>query len=273
VNDDDLHGGHLTWRACETSTSACVICGIPVVRRWRATGRLARGEPVALEAYAITRLAAAYWVCLVCTDYWALYDWTFAKDEPDSAFHVTSAENRASIATHGLDWRRMGATFSIAGSPRPEFEGVFLGESPSDAAFFVGFKTPVDVWAVSTRFLELEPGPDGWVVSREPIGASDVRLVHADDARVLRPRSRRADGSPWWGELTHPSEPRAFRSRNRERSCVPRPLCQPYPHNAFRTTTCTRTTPARRPPEPAPALCATPIFEYSSALTVIRFPP
>jgi len=34
-------------------------------------------------------------------------------------FHAGDAANRDSISAHGLDWRRMGGTTSIAGSPTP----------------------------------------------------------------------------------------------------------------------------------------------------------
>jgi hypothetical protein len=65
-------------------------------------------------------------------------------------FHVTSSLNRESIAIHGLDWTRMGATRGIAGSTRPEEAGVFLC-GDLDVDFFVRMNNtggPVDVWAV-----------------------------------------------------------------------------------------------------------------------------
>jgi hypothetical protein len=65
-------------------------------------------------------------------------------------FHVTSALNRESIRTHGLDWTRMGAAPGIAGAIRPEEEGVFLCEQFT-VDFFVRMNNtggPVDVWAV-----------------------------------------------------------------------------------------------------------------------------
>jgi hypothetical protein len=69
----------------------------------------------------------------------------------DELFHVTSAANRDSIRVHGLDWTRMGAARGIAGSTRPEADGVFLCDE-----FEVGFFTrmnntggPVDVWSVA----------------------------------------------------------------------------------------------------------------------------
>jgi len=72
-------------------------------------------------------------------------------------FHVTSALNRESIRTHGLDWTRMGAAPGIAGATRPEEEGVFLCEEFT-ADFFVRMNNtggPVDVWAVDGIDVEL----------------------------------------------------------------------------------------------------------------------
>ncbi|MDT4976972.1 MAG: hypothetical protein QOG98_2730 [Pseudonocardiales bacterium] len=53
--------------------------------------------------------------------------------------------------THGLDWTRMGAARGIAGSGRPEEDGVFLSRSEFDVGYFVETNNtggPVDVWAV-----------------------------------------------------------------------------------------------------------------------------
>ena len=66
-------------------------------------------------------------------------------------FHVSSTLNRASIQTYGLDWTRMSATPGIAGSRRPEVEGVFLSPDHFTATFFVRINNtggPVDIWAV-----------------------------------------------------------------------------------------------------------------------------
>ena len=66
-------------------------------------------------------------------------------------FHVTSVRNRDSIETHGLDWTRMSAVPGIAGSRRPEVDGIFLADHPSMAQFFVRMNNtggPVDIWAV-----------------------------------------------------------------------------------------------------------------------------
>lgn len=66
-------------------------------------------------------------------------------------FHVTSVRNRRSIQTHGLDWTHMSDVPGIAGSRRPEVDGVFLVEDPEMAQFFVQINStggPVDIWAV-----------------------------------------------------------------------------------------------------------------------------
>jgi hypothetical protein len=102
-----------------------------------------------------------------------------------TAWHVTSAVNRASILEHGLDWRRMGATGGIASGVvfrGPEMDAVFLCESLYAAEFFVGFGThpSVDVWEVDVTGLVLEPGPDGWLIHRQPIPPDRVQLAQKD---------------------------------------------------------------------------------------------
>ena len=66
-------------------------------------------------------------------------------------FHVTSVRNRTSIRTYGLDVACMGVARGIAGSTRPEAQGVFLSSAQWDVDWFVRMnKTggPVDVWRV-----------------------------------------------------------------------------------------------------------------------------
>ena len=66
-------------------------------------------------------------------------------------FHVSSAANRASIREHGLDWTRMQAARGIAGSRRPEADGIFLCADEHEAQYFVRLNntgTAVDVWQV-----------------------------------------------------------------------------------------------------------------------------
>ena len=66
-------------------------------------------------------------------------------------YHVSSVANRASIEAHGLDWRLMKQAPGIAGSNRPEVDGVFLCEDRWAAVWFVELNNTggeVDVWAV-----------------------------------------------------------------------------------------------------------------------------
>lgn len=66
-------------------------------------------------------------------------------------FHVSSVLNRRSIQRYGLDASHMGAARGIAGSTRPEAEGIFLVAEESDVSWFVRMNNtggPVDVWQV-----------------------------------------------------------------------------------------------------------------------------
>jgi hypothetical protein len=80
-------------------------------------------------------------------------------------YHVTSARNRESIKTHGLDWTRMGTAPGIAGSRRPEQNGCFLCRDEAEVEWFLGMNNtrgPVDVWAVDGLALEaLIESPEG----------------------------------------------------------------------------------------------------------------
>ena len=67
-------------------------------------------------------------------------------------FHVSSAANRKSIRSHGLDWTWMGAARGIAGSMTHEENGVFLCRDEFEARFFIDLNNtggPVDVWVVT----------------------------------------------------------------------------------------------------------------------------
>jgi hypothetical protein len=66
-------------------------------------------------------------------------------------YHVSSVANRASIELNGLDWRLMKFAPGIAGSLRPEVDGVFLCIYRDEADWFVDLNNTgdeVDVWAV-----------------------------------------------------------------------------------------------------------------------------
>jgi hypothetical protein len=68
-------------------------------------------------------------------------------------YHVSSSLNRASIAEHGLDWRRMGGEPGIAGSPVAEHDGVFLAGDLNECGWFVRMGKPrhasLDVWEIT----------------------------------------------------------------------------------------------------------------------------
>ncbi|MFC4034690.1 hypothetical protein ACFO3J_24935 [Streptomyces polygonati] len=101
-----------------------------------------------------------------------------------SHFHVSSVLNRQSIARHGLDWTRMGAAPGIAGSRRPEVEGIFVCRGEEAAEFFLQINNtggPVDLWSVDgiDEELLLDNG-HGFVYLPGRIPAARVRLVRSD---------------------------------------------------------------------------------------------
>lgn len=112
-------------------------------------------------------------------------------------WHVTSVVNRTSIDDYGLDWIRMGATGGVAAgasAPQgyrygPEMPGVFLCGTWDDVEFFLSFggHPLVDVWEVEIEGLALEDGPDGWLLSRDAIPRSQIRLVRTDVPAPDRP--------------------------------------------------------------------------------------
>ncbi|MFI0968143.1 hypothetical protein ACH4S8_43380 [Streptomyces sp. NPDC021080] len=99
-------------------------------------------------------------------------------------FHVSSVLNRRSIAQHGLDWTRMGAARGIAGSRRPEVEGIFVCQGEEAAEFFLQINNTggsVDLWSVDgvDEGLLLDNG-NGFFYLPGRIPAARVRLVRAD---------------------------------------------------------------------------------------------
>ncbi|MGX1549520.1 hypothetical protein [Streptomyces adustus] len=99
-------------------------------------------------------------------------------------FHVSSVLNRRSIAQHGLDWTRMGAAPGIAGSRRPEVEGIFVRRGEEDAEFFLQINNtggPVDLWSVDgiDEGLLLVNG-NGFIYLPGRIPAPQVSLVRSD---------------------------------------------------------------------------------------------
>jgi len=100
---------------------------------------------------------------------------------------VTRSANRASIDRYGLDWRRMGGVPGIAGSRRPEREGVFVCRRLQDALWFADMARDdvTDIWAVHLDgvWLEADAGGGGdidWALCRQPIPRRDIELRQAD---------------------------------------------------------------------------------------------
>ena len=98
-------------------------------------------------------------------------------------FHATFSANRESISRHGLDWTRMTGS-GIAGSRRPEAEGVFLCADLESAEWFAQMGTrhgqAVDIWAVRLdgTWLIGDPGASGggddvWMIAPSRSGRAD----------------------------------------------------------------------------------------------------
>ncbi|MER5398145.1 hypothetical protein [Streptomyces sp. NPDC002599] len=104
--------------------------------------------------------------------------------DTSNLFHVSSVLNRRSIAQHGLDWTRMGAAPGIAGSRRPEVEGIFVCQGEETAEFFLQINNtggPVDLWSVDgiDEGLLLDNG-NGFFYLPGRIPAARLRLVRSD---------------------------------------------------------------------------------------------
>jgi hypothetical protein len=104
-------------------------------------------------------------------------------------YHTTFASNRQSIQRNGLDWRLMNGD-GIAGSPAPEWPGIFLCATLEDARFFVMIgarRNPVDIWSVQLDGQWLEGardsdggGGDNWMICPTPIPPKNLRLLERD---------------------------------------------------------------------------------------------
>lgn len=113
-------------------------------------------------------------------------------------FHVTSSRNRDSIEAHGLDWRQMGAVAGIAGSRRPEVEGVFVCTDRGTADWFLELNNtggPVDVWEltdVGDEELLDDPGGYRYLTRR----VERAHLILRDRDVPARPHPGLAPGPP-----------------------------------------------------------------------------
>jgi hypothetical protein len=96
-------------------------------------------------------------------------------------FHVSSAANRVSSPSHGLDWARLAAARCIAGSMTPEENGVFLCRDEFEARFFIDLNNtggPVDVWVVTgVEESGLVTGGSGFCYFPAAISPAQVTLA------------------------------------------------------------------------------------------------
>jgi hypothetical protein len=116
--------------------------------------------------------------------------------ESGTWFHATRSANRESIDRYGLDWRRMGDVPGIAGSRRPERDGVFLCRRLQDAHWFADMPRDdvTDIWAARLDGVWLEAEAGGgvdldWALCPRPIPRSDLELLNADIASGARYRA------------------------------------------------------------------------------------
>lgn len=108
-----------------------------------------------------------------------------AGQEPAGPFfHVTSTLNRESVRRHGLDPGRMGAAPGIAGSTRPEADGVFLARDAFETDWFVDMNNtggPVDVWRVDGVDPDLlQDNGNGHVYLPGTVPPARLALVRTD---------------------------------------------------------------------------------------------
>ncbi|HEY3631409.1 MAG TPA: hypothetical protein VGL21_10945 [Jatrophihabitantaceae bacterium] len=98
-------------------------------------------------------------------------------------FHVTSSRNRGSVDAHGLDWRRMDSAPGIAGSNRPERDGIFVCIDESEVDFFVRINNtggPVDVWGIDGAGAELTETGTGFCYVPHAIPRHAITLIRRD---------------------------------------------------------------------------------------------
>ncbi|HET6296512.1 MAG TPA: hypothetical protein VFG33_24210 [Kribbella sp.] len=122
-------------------------------------------------------------------------------------YHVSSSRNRGSIEAHGLDWSFMTTAAGIAGSPKPEVDGVFVCLDRSTVDFFVRANNtggPVDVWAIDdVDQSDLVETASGFSYLPACIGPEHLTLIDQDlqpisqdddDARSSTPNRLRRPG-------------------------------------------------------------------------------
>jgi len=101
-------------------------------------------------------------------------------------FHVSSVRNRESIRRNGLDWTRMASARGIAGSHRPEVDGVFLCAEEFTVDFFVRMNNTgdaVDVWQVNgVDPSKLLDNGNGFEYLPERVSPDQLELIRTDVA-------------------------------------------------------------------------------------------
>ncbi len=170
------------WIEFEEFDPGSTVCGA----RCQGAGPHGFGSAAQALAAASGRAADDRWVTAVCAALARERTWRrrgrrsmlVVKQASGEMFHATATENRPSILRHGLDWRQMGTAPGIAGSREPELPAVFLCESRDEIDFFARMsRLPVDLWAVRVDGLWVESGPDGWMISPEPVPPERLRLL------------------------------------------------------------------------------------------------
>jgi hypothetical protein len=197
VAAEPVHRTFALWRSDESGIEleefdhAGAICG---ARSTVGRPQLGFGADVEALAAASGRSAQDPWVMNVCA---ALArdrsGWSKGRRQvllvqrgEGTMYHVSAVTNRDSIGRHGLDWRHMGATAGVAGSPEPEVAGIFLCASDFDARFFTDMaRTPSDIWTVRVDgfWLEGDPnanGGDNWMLVTEPVAPERLELLETD---------------------------------------------------------------------------------------------
>jgi hypothetical protein len=120
--------------------------------------------------------------------------------------HVSSTRNRESISRHGLDWARMGAARGIAGSERPEVDGIFLCRNDFEADWFVRMNNtggPVDVWGVDgVDEAELVESGNGYAHLPARIPPGQLTLIEREAVRAVRRTHYRGSSAAYQSSIT-----------------------------------------------------------------------
>jgi hypothetical protein len=106
-------------------------------------------------------------------------------------FHLSSRRNRESIEASGLDPARMKNVPGLAGSVRPEIDGVFVFVTIEDAEFFAGVAVGnhpegLDLWQIEDAAIPtsehgeatgLPVGSRGYPFLPAPVSRDRIRCI------------------------------------------------------------------------------------------------